>query len=101
MGDRIRELRNAKHFTQEQIIEQIGISRQRYARLENGTNYITLDILSRIANILEVTVEDITRVLEETPIVAYRADSENASLKKIFDMLDLFYANKLWLQKSL
>ena len=48
----------------------------------------------RIANILDVTVGDITRILEEDPAVAYRAGSENASIEKIFDMLDLFYANK-------
>lgn len=94
LGGRIKALRSAKNFTQEQIADQIGISRQKYARIESGTNNITLEILSKIANILDVTVGDITRVLDETPVVAYRAGSDNASSKKIFDMLDLFYANK-------
>ncbi len=76
------------------MAERIGISRQRYARIENGMNQITLEMLSRIANVLDVTVGDITKVLDETPAVAYRAGSENMSTQKIFDMLDLFYANK-------
>ena len=94
LGSRIKALRSAGHLTQEQIAEQIGISRQKYARSENGTNHITLEELSKIADILGVTVGDITKVLDKNPVVAYRAGSANASSQKIFDMLDLFYANK-------
>ena len=94
LGDRMKALRSAKNLTQEQIADQIGVSRQKYARIESGTNNITLEVLSKIANVLDVTVGDITRVLDETPVVAYRAGSDNASSEKIFNMLDLFYANK-------
>lgn len=94
LGNRIKALRSAQNFTQEQIADQIGISRQKYARIESGTNNITLEVLSQIAHVLDVQVGDITRVLDEMPVVAYRAGSEEASTKKIFDMLDLFYANK-------
>ena len=94
LGCRIKSLRSAKNLTQEQIADQIGISRQRYARIENGTNNLTLEVLSRIAKILDVQVGDITRVLDETPRVEYRASSNGNSSEKIFDMLDLFYANK-------
>jgi transcriptional regulator with XRE-family HTH domain len=94
LGSRIKALRNAKNFTQEQVAAQIGVSRQKYARIESGANSITLDILSKVAEVLGVTVGDITRVLDETPVVAYRAGEESGSSKKIFDMLDLFYANK-------
>jgi transcriptional regulator with XRE-family HTH domain len=94
LGSRIKALRNAKNFTQEQVADQIGVSRQKYARIESGVNSITLDILSKVAEVLDVTVGDITRVLDEAPAVAYRAGEESGSSKKIFDMLDLFYANK-------
>ena len=94
LGNRIRELRNAKGLTQEEIAEQIGVSRQKYARIENGVNDITLNILSKIAKVLEITVGDITRVLDEKPSVAYRLGAKEMSSDKIFDMLDLFYANK-------
>ena len=73
LGSRIKELRNAKNFTQEQVADRIGVSRQKYARIEKGVNSITLDILSKVAEVLGVTVGDITKVLDETPAVAYRA----------------------------
>lgn len=94
LGSRIKALRSAKNFTQEQVADQIGVSRQKYARIESGVNSVTLDILSKVAEVLGVTVGDITRVLDESPVVEYRVGEESASSKKIFDMLDLFYANK-------
>ena len=87
LGGRIKALRSAANFTQEQIADQIGISRQKYARIESGTNNITLDVLAKIAQVLNVQVD-------ETPVVEYRVGAEKVSSKKIFDMLDLFYANK-------
>lgn len=94
LGSRIKALRSAKNFTQEQVADRIGVSRQKYARIESGVNSITLDILSKVAEVLDVTVGDITRVPDETPVVSYRAGEESGASKKIFDMLDLFYANK-------
>ena len=94
LGTRVRKLRSAKGYTQEQVAEQLGISRQKYAWIENGTNSITLDILSKIAKILSVTVGDITKVLDEAPVIEYRTSIEKSASEKVFDMLDLFYANK-------
>lgn len=94
LGGRIKALRSARQFTQEQIADQIGISRQRYARIERGTNTVTLEVLSKIAKVLEVAVGDITSVLDENLSVSYRAGTENSSSKEIFDMIDFFYANK-------
>jgi len=97
LGARIKELRVAKQLTQEQIAKEIGVSRQKYARFENGTNSITLDFLSKISGVLDVTVGDITKVLDEVTTVEYRTGDKELSSKKIFDMLDLFYANKhMW-----
>lgn len=94
LGSRIKALRIAKKFTQEQVAEHLGISRQKYARVENGANNITLDMLMKIAGILDVAVGDITRVLDEEPAAMYRSGTEGDSSEKILDMLDLFYANK-------
>ena len=94
LGNRIKELRTAKKYTQEQVADRLGISRQKYARIESGLNNITLDIIMRLTEILDVTVNDITKVLEEEPVAMFRTSAEGGTTEKIFDMLDLFYANK-------
>ena len=99
LGSRIKALRNAKNFTQEQVAGQIGVSRQKYARIESGDNSITLDILSKVAEVLDVAVGDITGVLDETLVGAHIDREESGSSKKIFEMLDLFYANKHMYEK--
>ena len=94
LGKRISLLRNIRNLSQEQMAVQLGISRQRYAGIEGGTNNISLAMLSRVAEILEISVEDITRGLEETFSEEGGVRTKKVSLNKIFDMLDLFYANK-------
>lgn len=99
LGSHIKALRSAKNFTQEQVAGQIGVSRQKYARIESGDNSITLDILSKVAEVLDVTVGDITGVLDETLVGVHRNREGSVSFKKIFEMLDLFYANKHMYEK--
>lgn len=94
LGSRIKSLRLACELTQEQVAESIGVSRQKYARIENGVNNITLEILSKLAPLFGVAVGDITRVLDEAPAISYRSGDNGGSSQKMFDMLDLFYANK-------
>lgn len=94
LGCRIQALRTATDFTQEQFADRIGISRQKYVRMENGATSITLDVLMKIADALNVQVEEITRVLDETVTVEKQVGAENTSLNKMFEMLDFFYANK-------
>lgn len=94
LGIRIKELRIAKQLTQEQVADQIGISQQKYARIESGINSVTLEMLTQIESLFDVTVGDITKVLGEEPVMAYKMEDSFTSSQKILDMLDFFYANK-------
>ncbi len=94
LGSRIKELRSAKKYTQEYMASVLSMSRQKYARIESGDSGITLDILAKIAELLEISVIDITKVLDEEEPVSYRTGDNNSKAESIFEMLDLFYANK-------
>lgn len=95
LGKRIRCLREDRKLTQEQMAGELDMSRQKYARIENGVNNITLDVLAKLASIFQIEVSDITKVLDKEPATAYRiGEGENTSIDTVFEMLDLFYANK-------
>lgn len=94
LGNHIKSLRNAKNLTQEQVASSINISRQKYVRIEKGENSITLELLQQLSKVFNVSVSDITHVLDKSPEVYYRIGSNQSSTSKIFEMLDLFYANK-------
>lgn len=94
LGNRIKELRKINQLTQEEIADQLGISRQKYARIENGQMSISLNILVPLANIFDVKVGDLTKVLDEPQVIEHRVDDMGASEAIITEMLDMFYANK-------
>lgn len=94
IGSRIKALRFSRNYTLEHMAEQIGISKQRYVLLENGDSCISLEILAKIAAILDVTIRDITEAADETSENICPDKAEETSFHGIMKMLDLFYANK-------
>ena len=60
MGYKIKEARESKKMTQEELAEKSGISRGTICALENGTNKTTTSTtLVKIARALETTVDQI------------------------------------------
>ena len=54
LGARIRELRKACGFTQDQLAEFLGIEQKHVSLFELGKSYPSLDRLMRIAEVLKV-----------------------------------------------
>lgn len=60
MGYKIKEIREAKSMTQEELAEKSGISRATISGLENGTERNTTSkTLVKIATALGVTIDQI------------------------------------------
>lgn len=99
LGARIRNLRESKGFTQEQIAEQMHCTRQKYARMEKGLIDISYANINKVAQILGIAVNDITSSVNNLsqPQLMYR-DNENLSQEDKFgfinNMLDTFYAHR-------
>lgn len=60
-GDRIREIREAKHLTQDQLAEKTGISKGFLSDVENGKRNISSEYLLRIANALNASLDYLLR----------------------------------------
>lgn len=60
MGYKIKELREKKKMTQEELAEKSGVSRVTISGLENGTNRATTTkTLQNIARALDVSIDQI------------------------------------------
>ena len=57
LGEQIRKIREMHNVTQEQIAEELGMSRQRFARIEKGLSDISYDVIVAIANFLEILMK--------------------------------------------
>lgn len=60
MGYRIKELREKRNMTQEELADKSGVCRATISGLENGMERATtIKTLSRLAEALEVTVDQL------------------------------------------
>ena len=59
IGQRIRKVRKAHGFSQEQLAEQVGISTTHMSHIETGNTKLSLAVLVDIAQILNVHTDDL------------------------------------------
>lgn len=60
-GDRIREIRDARKFTQDYLADKAGISKGFLSDVENNNKNISSQALLRIANVLGASVDFLLR----------------------------------------
>ena len=74
-GEQLRRAREAKGMTQQSLAEQLYVTRQSVSRWECGDRYPDLLTTTRIAQILEVSLDDLLsgkemeKVVERNPVV--------------------------------
>ncbi len=59
LGSRIKELRNARRLSQDQLSEKVGIDAKHLSRIEVGGSYPSLDTLEKIVRALGVEIKDV------------------------------------------
>lgn len=59
IGDKFREIRTAKHLTQNDVAQRAGVSTNYYARIERADVSPTLAILEALTESLNVKSSDI------------------------------------------
>lgn len=60
LSNNIRKLREEKGFTQQQLADQLYVSRQTVCRWESGTRTPDLDMAERIAAIFHISLDELT-----------------------------------------
>ena len=95
LGEQIRKIREMHNVTQEQIAEELGMSRQRFARIEKGLSDISYDVIVSIANFLGISPKEITDICEIASSASFRTGkSSTETFKTVEEMISFFYANK-------
>lgn len=67
IGERIKESRKQKALTQQELAEQLNVSRSAVSNWEVGRNYPDLDLIVRLSDLLEITLDHLLR--EDTVMV--------------------------------
>ena len=74
LGSNIRQLREARGMTQEQMARISGVPRPTWANLESGVANPTLSVLVKVANALQVPLEELIGP-QRAVVKLYKADS--------------------------
>ncbi|MBR1528558.1 MAG: helix-turn-helix transcriptional regulator [Oscillospiraceae bacterium] len=59
MDIRLKDIREARNMSQDDIAKQIGVSQQFISRVERGNKSISLDLAAEIADFLNVSLDEI------------------------------------------
>ena len=63
LASRIKERRKKKKLTQEELARLTGLHRTYIGQLESGQKNISMGVLLKVANALEVSVENLVKYL--------------------------------------
>lgn len=71
VGRKLQEARKKKNYTQAFVAEKIELSITQMSRIENGSRSITLEKLSILCDLLDVSIVEILAAAETTEHPAY------------------------------
>ena len=78
LGKRIKRYRQKAHLTQEQLADKIDVATSTIAHGENGTSNPSLPLLLKIANALNVTLDQL--VCDSLPVIDNYIEKDIADL---------------------
>lgn len=59
VGGNIQQLREERHYTQEELSEKIGVTPNHLSAIERGVSGISLELLEKLCQVLSVTADHI------------------------------------------
>lgn len=71
IGSKLKEARTKTEFTQEQVAEEIGVSRQTISNWENGKSYPDIVSVIRLSDLYDVSLDYLLKGKEDTPMTNY------------------------------
>jgi transcriptional regulator with XRE-family HTH domain len=99
IGQKIKNLRVERKLTQDQVAYELGMTRQRFARIESGQSDISYATLKKIADCYSVPVSAITAADEEKDLVMLFREKPDSyhiqgSVEKVVEILKTFHSHE-------
>lgn len=90
-GEKLKNLRKDKGWSQEELAEKIFVSRQSVSKWENGQNYPSIEIIIKLSDLFGVTIDELLRSDEDLKekVINDSKQLAHPKLKFMFDVLFL------------
>ncbi len=89
--EKLKSERKNKGWSQEELAEQLFVSRQSVSKWENGQNYPSIEIIIKISDLLGITIDELLRSDEDLKekVILDSQQLAHPKLKFLFDVLFL------------
>ena len=90
-AEKLKTERSKKGWSQEELAEKLFVSRQSVSKWENGQNYPSIEIIIKISDLFEVTIDELLKSDEELAKKVIKESRQLAypRMKFAFDVLFL------------
>ncbi|EHM53895.1 helix-turn-helix domain-containing protein [Cardiobacterium valvarum] len=75
--DKIRTMRELRHWSQEEMAARLSMSTNGYAKLERGETRLNIPKLEQIAGVLDVDLNDLMAISERSVICLFNESGAN------------------------
>lgn len=75
LNDKIRTLREIKHWSQEQMAERLNMSKNGYAKVERGETRLTVDTLDKISQAFDMDMVELMSISDKGAICLFSENS--------------------------
>ncbi len=103
IGQAIRRFRKAQGLSQEELAEKVGISTTHMSHIETGNTKLSLPVLVRLAEVLDVQTDSILFAQpskKEQTLGALQAVAESCTQEELQIILDVIKSLKISLEKN-
>ncbi len=76
LNEKIRTLREIKHWSQDKMAEQVGMSKNGYAKMERGESRLTVETLDKVAQAFDMDMVELINFTDKGMVCLF---SENNS----------------------
>ena len=83
-GQKLQQLRKEKQWTQEQLAEELYVSRTAISKWESGKGYPNIDSLKSISNLFAVSIDDL---LSGEELISLAADENRTNVNKVYSLV--------------
>ncbi|WP_089967922.1 helix-turn-helix domain-containing protein [Lihuaxuella thermophila] len=88
-GEKLKTERKKKGWSQDELAKKLFVSRQSVSKWENGQNYPSIEIIIKLSDLFDVTIDELLRSDEELTKKVIK-DSKQLAYPRLKMMFDVF-----------
>lgn len=94
VSQRIKNLRELRNLTQEELAERAGLSYKYIGEIERGSGNPTIEILGKLAKALETPLTQLITEKEEDEILSELSKQDIQAIRKALEILGRVFGEK-------